>query len=154
MYAKNVLESLWIMITNTIYKMFLVARRESLESDYTKTRHKLGCVIVYRGRVISFGHNSNSKTSPLQKEYNHFRFDSDTPHKLHAEVSALSKLLNCKNLSLDFSKVSVVVYREKQDGSTGMARPCESCMRLIKDLGIRNIYYTTDDGYCHEELNS
>ena len=23
-------------------------------------------------------------------------------------------------------------------------------MALIKDLEIKNIYYTTDDGYCHE----
>ena len=31
-----------------------------------------------------------------------------------------------------------------------MSRPCPSCMAAIKDLGIRNIYYTTDDGFSHE----
>ena len=34
----------------------------------------------------------------------------------------------------------------------GMARPCASCMQAIKDLGIREIYYTTNDGYSYEKL--
>ena len=33
-----------------------------------------------------------------------------------------------------------------------MARPCPSCMAAIKDLGIKNIYYTTNDGYSYERL--
>lgn len=34
----------------------------------------------------------------------------------------------------------------------GMSRPCPSCMAAIKDLGIRNIYYTTNDGYIYERI--
>lgn len=33
-----------------------------------------------------------------------------------------------------------------------MARPCASCMQAIKDLGIREIYYTTNDGYSYEKI--
>ena len=33
-----------------------------------------------------------------------------------------------------------------------MARPCPSCMAAIRDLGIRDIYYTTNDGYVYERL--
>ena len=33
-----------------------------------------------------------------------------------------------------------------------MARPCPSCMAAIRDLGIRDIYYTTNDGYVCERL--
>lgn len=33
-----------------------------------------------------------------------------------------------------------------------MARPCLSCMAAIKDIGIKDIYYTTNDGYSYERL--
>lgn len=32
-----------------------------------------------------------------------------------------------------------------------MARPCPACMSAIKELGIKNIYYTTDNGYAYEK---
>ena len=35
-----------------------------------------------------------------------------------------------------------------------MGRPCESCMAAIKDFGIRDIYYTTNDGFVHERLEN
>lgn len=31
---------------------------------------------------------------------------------------------------------------------------CPSCMAAIKDLGIRHIYYTTNDGYAYEEVEN
>ena len=33
-----------------------------------------------------------------------------------------------------------------------MSRPCQSCQKLIKDLGIRIVHYTTDNGYATEEF--
>jgi deoxycytidylate deaminase len=35
-----------------------------------------------------------------------------------------------------------------------MARPCQSCMAAIKDLGIKEIYYTSDEGFVYEKLKS
>ena len=34
-----------------------------------------------------------------------------------------------------------------------ISRPCPSCMAAIKDLGIKDIYYTTNDGFAHEKIN-
>ena len=34
-----------------------------------------------------------------------------------------------------------------------MARPCPACMAAIKDFGIKNIYYTTDDGMAYENVS-
>ena len=31
-----------------------------------------------------------------------------------------------------------------------MARPCPACMQAIKDMGIKHIAYTTDDGSANE----
>ena len=45
-------------------------------------------------------------------------------------------------------------FAEMLDGSIGMARPCPACMQYIKDMGIKNIYYTTGDGFVHEVLRN
>ena len=46
---------------------------------------------------------------------------------------------------IDFHNLKLFVYRELKDGSIAMARPCPSCMALIKDLGIKKIYYNQMD---------
>lgn len=127
--------------------LFEIAKKISYLSTYSKKKVKIGCIVVTGHRVISSGYNSD-KTNPVQRRYNKLRFSEDTPHKLHAEISALIPLAN--NPDIDFSKVRIFTYREKADNSLGKSRPCKSCMALIKDLGIKDIYYTTDDGYCHE----
>ena len=90
---------------------------------------------------------------PLQKEYNKLRYpDDNTPHCLHAEMAALIPL---HNLDIDWSKTSVFVWRVcKADRSKGaLARPCPACMAYIKSLGIKDIYYSANDGPVHEVLD-
>lgn len=72
-------------------------------------------------------------------------------HKLHAEINCLNQI---KHLDINFSKVKLYIYRIRKDQPYGMARPCPSCMAAIKDLGIKNIYYTTNDGYSYERLEN
>lgn len=69
--------------------------------------------------------------------------------KLHAEIRCINKI---KNLDINFSKVRLYVYRIRRDRPFGLARPCTSCMAAIRDLGIRDIYYTTNEGYSYEHL--
>lgn len=127
---------------------FRAARAVSELSNFKQ--HRIGAVIVYKHKVISSGYNSYI-TNPLQKKYNKFRFDTDmTSHSKHAELDALLPLLNRKDI--DFSRASVYVYREHKSGQLSMARPCKSCFALIKGLGIRNIYYSNDGGFSHEEI--
>lgn len=126
---------------------FEAAEAMSKTSEFPRVH--IGCVVTNGNhRIISSGVNS-TKTHPIQKKYNKERFDEDTTHSLHAELDALLPLLK---EDIDFSKVEVYTYRELYDGTMAMSRPCPSCMKLIKDLGIRNIYYTTQDGYAHEEI--
>lgn len=134
-------------LTNSQKSFFDIAKKVSELSTFHRKNVKIGCLIVSGHRIISSGYNSD-KTNPIQKKYNRLRFSEESPHRLHAEISALLPLLN--NKDIDFSKVKIFTYREKADHSLGKSRPCKSCMALIKDLGIKHIYYTTDDGYCHE----
>lgn len=135
------------MFRNSDYKYFNKARQVASISDYPKIH--VGCIAVYQGQVVGFGYNCN-KTHPVQKFYNRFREDSDgLLPKLHAEINCVNQL---KWLDINFSKVKLYIYRIGNDREFRIARPCPSCMAAIKDLGIRDIYYTTNDGYSYEKL--
>ena len=135
------------MFSNSDYKYFDKARQIATISDYKKTH--VGCVAVYQGQVIGLGCNCN-KTHPIQKKYNRYRKPSDSMlPKLHAEINCLNQI---KHMGINFSKVKLYIYRIRKDQPFGMARPCSSCMAAIRDLGVRNIFYTTNDGYAHEKL--
>lgn len=126
---------------------FAVAKAMSTMSVFPRAH--IGCVVTDGHRIISSGFNS-SKTHPLQKKYNRERFTEDTIHSLHAEISALLPLIK---ENIDFSKVELYTYRMFANGQLAMSRPCPSCMALIKELGIKKIFYTTEDGYACEYVN-
>lgn len=135
------------MIRNIDYRYFHRARQVASISDYCKIH--IGCIAVYQNQIIGMGCNCN-KTHPTQKYYNQYRKRSDGMlPKLHAEISCINQI---KHLDINFSKVKLYIYRIRKDQPFGLARPCPSCMAAIKDLGIKNIYYTTNDGFSYERL--
>ena len=134
-------------LTKSHKAYFKAAKAMSELSDFPRVN--IGCVAVYKHKIISSGCNS-TKTNPTQKRLNIYRFDADTPATIHAELSCLLPLINRKDI--DFSNVSLYIYREYKNGELALARPCPSCMKLITELGIRNIYYTNLGGFSHEEI--
>jgi len=133
------------------------AKQEAYLSDF-KIK-KLGCIAVYKNKIIGYGHNSE-KTHPLQMKYNKYRhFDCDfeeVKHKIHAEVECLSHLeKNIQHLGYSYSpnKIKLYIYRVCISRDKGMAYPCSACMALIKDFGIKHIYFTTDYGYAYQLLD-
>jgi deoxycytidylate deaminase len=133
-----------------INKYLAFAKSVSQSSDFceNKTSRHTGCVIIHKNRVISVGCNT-SKEHPLQKKYNKRRgFNTDIcKNSLHAEMYALIK---ADGIDVDWSKVTVFVYRELANGKCALARPCRACMKAIIDRGIKHICYTTDTGYIRE----
>ena len=135
------------MLRNVDYRYFEKARQIASISDFSKIH--LGCIAVYHGQIIGLGCNTN-KTHPSQKYYNKYReYSEQLLPKLHAEINCINQI---RHLNINFSKVKLYIYRIRKDQPFGMARPCPSCMAAIKDLGIKNIYYTTNDGYSYERL--
>ena len=135
------------MLRDIDYRYFDKAHQIANISDYNRIH--VGCVAVYHGQIIGIGCNTN-KTHPAQKFYNRYREPSDTMlPKLHAEISCINQI---KHLDINFSKVKLYIYRIRKDHPFGLSRPCPSCMAAIKDLGIRDVYYTTNDGYVYEKL--
>ena len=134
-------------------KYFKLAEENANLSDFVRVN--LGCVAVYKGKVITMGHNSE-KTHPIQMHYNQeFRNLNNEiweKHSLHAEMMCLNKLENVIDFS-EFNKVKLYIYRKTKSRPFGMSRPCPACMQRIKDLGIKNIFYTTNDGFVHEIIS-
>lgn len=137
------------MLCKTDYKYFSKAKQVATISDYHKIH--VGCVAVYQGQVVGMGCNCN-KTHPTQKIYNKYREQSeDMLPKLHAEINCINQI---RHLDINFSKAKLYIYRIGNDREFRICRPCPSCMAAIRDLGIKNIYYTTNDGYVHEKLEN
>jgi deoxycytidylate deaminase len=117
-------------------------------SEYKK--YPTGCIVVYKNRIISTGWNSH-KSHPIQRKYNIERnIPESSIHKIHAEIDALKNIIY---LNVDWSKVKIYIYRKRFNQPYGMARPCPSCMKFISDIGIKNVYYTTNKGFAYEKIN-
>lgn len=136
-------------LSKTQKAYFDAAMAVSKLSDFP--RIKVGAIAVYGHRIISSGHNA-MKTAPLQKKYNIYRFSADEPaiHSLHAEIACLKPLLGRKDI--DLKNINLYIYRSGKNNDLMLARPCPGCMKLITELGIRNIYYTNYGGFSHEEI--
>lgn len=134
-------------LTKSHRAYFKAAKGMSELSDFRQ--HHIGAVAVCGHKIISSGYNS-CKTNPAQKRLNIHRFNADTPATIHAELSCLLPLINRKDIN--FSDVSLYIYREYKNGDLALAKPCASCEALIRSLGIRNIYYTGNKSYISEEI--
>lgn len=138
-------------MTNTaITHFFKLAKNASMFSDFP--RQHIGAILVYKNRVIAVGWNT-TKENPIQKKYNQYRgFDTDVcVNSLHAEMMCLIK---ARKLNIEWSKASLFIYRSFKNGKNAIARPCEACMQAIKDYGIKNIYYTSENSnWIYERVN-
>ena len=134
-----------------IERGFKLAKNASTFSD---CKIKIGAVIMYKSKVISVGYNT-TKSNPIQKAYNVYRnangreYDVERQNNgLHAEIMALQHAT--RSFKGDLSKCSIFVYSKRKDGNTRLTKPCRGCSKRLEELGIKNIYYTTDNGWQYE----
>lgn len=132
-------------------RYFGMAENLAQASEY---KWKLGAVITQNGKVVSTG-IATDKTHPEQYRHSLItrRLRDEWGQRLHAEFIAMLRLP--RNFVVN-NKTDLTIVRVLANGKRSMARPCSTCMSKIKELGIRNIYYSTPDGYVYEklELNS
>lgn len=142
-------------LSKSDYRYFDMARRVAQHSEFN-TFH-LGCVMVYKGSVITTGANSH-KTHPKQHKYNKYRKfrPGSKPIKdsLHAEIAALTQIPYVIDQTIDYSKVKVYIYRICPGKKLGFgnSRSCPACMAALRAKGIQHLYYTTDSGYAYERI--
>ena len=105
-------------------------------SASTRKQYKLTATVYdKRGRVLSTGNNSYTKTHPVQKR---LAGEAGRAHSifLHAEIHALLKVR-------DMSRAHRI-YIERYDvhGNPKPADPCEICRIAIRRAGIKIIDHT------------
>lgn len=102
----------------------------------SKVYHCLTAVIYdKRGRVLSVGKNSYTKTHPLMY---HIGTKVGLPEKvfLHAEVDAIIK---CPDLT---QAHTIKVFRTSKQGAYLNAKPCPICQEAIRQTPIKHILHT------------
>lgn len=129
----------------------LINLSDDIESDRPYGRVKMVAFLVYKGKLLSFGVNSE-KTSLYQyrmrKKFNvddsNFIYD-----KTHAEIAAIKKI----HPSFDnWEHVEIFIVSKKKDNTFRLSRPCLICEKTIKDLGIKKVYYTNSYGGITKEI--
>jgi tRNA(Arg) A34 adenosine deaminase TadA len=109
-------------------KYFAIAKKLSNKVSY---HHKIGAVVVWKNRPIGMGWNDPFKTSPR----------SNNPYfTIHAELRAIINAGDCKG-------ADIYIFREFKDGTLANSKPCMFCQQLLKEAGIKNVYYTSNGGY-------
>ena len=115
-------------------KFFKICEKLSYKSNHSQ--HRLGCVIVKKNRIVGLGFNSN-KTSP---------HSPDKFKTIHAEWDA-----TCGVSLKDLKGSTAYILRIRKDGSYGIAKPCESCLSILKHCGVEQVCYTTQVGEFYAE---
>lgn len=118
--------------------------RQAAIDNHCSMRHKLAAAVVHKKSIVALGLNSY-KTHPLMSRYG----KNDQSVFLHAEVDAIKNALRVISPD-ELARCELYVYRVKRAAQystrwiTGLARPCEGCMRAIEAFGLQGVYYTLD----------
>lgn len=128
---------------------FRAAEAVASLSDHNQA--KLGCVLVDKHRIVSSGHNSSTRCSPIQKQIDVVRFGSPDQHKgpVHAETACLLPLIR---QGYDMSRSDLYIVRRHRNGSLALARPCPGCMSLLRVNGVRRVFFSVEGGYSEERI--
>lgn len=92
-----------------------------------------------KGKVIGTGVNEYWRSHPMMKLYAEKAGESSCKIFKHAELSAV---LSAGNKEIH----SLLVQRFKNNGEPALAMPCPTCQAMIKDLDIKFVRYTTEEG--------
>ena len=117
-------------------KFLQLAVNKAREIQKTKNRQRHYAVIAdKRGRILSEGENSYTKTSPKVKRAGE---RVGLPDKVfwHAECKAIYSLKE------GAKAYKIVVVRVDSEGNPVHSAPCPLCQALIKEAGIKVVEYT------------
>ena len=105
--------------------MLHAAQQIALQSKHEKFRH--GVVITRGGAIIARGFNAPEGG-------------------IHAEVHALSN-----RVGTNWSGCVVWSVRLLKSGELSMARPCDKCMKALREARVKKVIYSDWRGFLREE---
>jgi len=84
----------------------------------------LGAVVLWNGKVVGKGFNKKESHAWLKRKYGHY-----------------SKHAECVSLMRASKGDTLIVVRILKNGEFSCSKPCEKCMKFIRDYGIKKVYY-------------
>lgn len=99
-------------------RFLIIATEQAMKATH---RFKMGCLLVKSGRILGRGSNH-------------------AWHSNHAETTALGK-----NWKSEFADAICYIVRLRKNMPLGLARPCAKCWKALKDAGIKQVIYSTND---------
>jgi tRNA(Arg) A34 adenosine deaminase TadA len=122
-------------MSNKTKRYLSVAKRVAQQGDHRSPNH--GAVLVKGGNIISTAHNKWSYSSFGKR----FRERDKGISTLHAELAVVLNLDRAATQGTD-----IYVVRVGKTGEFKMSKPCTMCETALKHVGIKRIYYTTNNG--------
>jgi len=100
-----------------------------------------------KGKILSIGKNSYTKTHPIMYNYAK-KVEGHYTKKvyLHAEIDAI---IRCDDLEEAYK---IEVYRINKHNQYALSKPCKVCMTAIKHTNIKVVGYIDDKGEYVEKL--
>lgn len=115
-----------------IDKIIDIAKEEACKSSH---KARMGCVIFNKKTIISKSYNSALKSrKKLHPKYQKWDYS------VHAELDAIIKARH------DLKGCSLLIVRLNKNNELRMSKPCHHCMKYIEHVGIKNIFYTDNEG--------
>lgn len=112
-----------------------ILKRAIQETEKSEVKQFKIAAVIFKGpKILSIGTNAIRSCSKLNKKF--IRWENS----LHAEQASII------NARRNLKGTSMLVVRTNKHGKLGMARPCDLCMSFICAVGIKDVYYTTEDG--------
>jgi deoxycytidylate deaminase len=116
------------MLTSLYNRACLNARKSGMN-------HRHGAIIVRHGEIVAEG-------------YNYEVADYKTTFSVHAEMDALSKVKHLgKSFLAECDMMVVRIGPATLEHTSKLSMPCPNCRPKIEKLGIRKVYYTTNDEF-------
>lgn len=94
-----------------------------------KRRYQLAAVGIRHDGVVVSSRNSSAV---------------DKTPSAHAEARLARKLTP--------GSIVFVARKRRDRKNPGTAKPCKNCMTRLRSVGVKRVYYTTDDGFAFIDL--
>ena len=105
---------------------------EASQSDYII---RVGAVLFNKKKIVASGYNQAQRNLPWWKVApEHQRW----PNSLHAEVAAILAARS------DVRGASVLVVRMNKQNQFRQSKPCPHCMGILRERGIKKVFYSID----------
>lgn len=114
------------MDTEKLFRRLIALAKQS------EHKFQMSAAIIDKNSILGLGINDGGTHT-----------QSPHPYKtIHAEFAAIHKALATRK---NLRGASLFVLRVTKGGKVGTSSPCKSCRTLIESVGIKTIYYITEE---------